>query len=120
MTGLFLHAMLKLLLVVLAAAVAALGAKSDPYQYDNEFVNSSYLLEHHYPARTFMAQRTIFQWADEAAIGGPWSTCFFRLSCLPSNAFYQAFSTNPLCHLVERSTITCHGNASMLILCPAS
>jgi hypothetical protein len=71
--------MSKLLVVVLAAAAVALGAKSDPYQYDNEYTNSSYLLKHNYPLNTFLAQHTILLWADEAAIGGPWSTCILSV-----------------------------------------
>ena len=44
--------------------------------YANDFVDPAYILAKKFPLNTIPAQQTILAWAEEAAVGGPWSAPF--------------------------------------------
>jgi hypothetical protein len=45
--------------------------------YDNDFVNPSYILAGHFNASTANAQKSIIDWADWLAAQGPWCEHIF-------------------------------------------
>lgn len=64
--------MFKLIPVILATALfpAAVHSFED---YDNGFVNVTYMAAKNFPNTTLIAQNTIMTWADQFAELGPWS-----------------------------------------------
>lgn len=65
--------MLQLAIYALFALVIPLDAFSTPYiDYDNDFVDPSYILAKDFDPSTNGAQTSIIQWADFLSAQGPW------------------------------------------------
>jgi len=63
-------------LTTLVISVLALAPAIHAYEYqdyDNDFLDPSYILAKNFPSSTAAAQQTVVQWADYLAAEGPWS-----------------------------------------------
>jgi len=60
-------------LITLFLSVLAIAPKTYAYKdYDNDFLDPSYILAKNFSSQTAAAQQAIVQWADYLAAQGPW------------------------------------------------
>jgi hypothetical protein len=60
------------LVLSVLAVVPSINAVISYKDYDNDFLNPSYVLAKNFSSSTAAAQQTVVQWADYLAAQGPW------------------------------------------------
>ncbi|KAG6810901.1 hypothetical protein H0H92_009894 [Tricholoma furcatifolium] len=92
---------------LLAFLAFVAGARAGYVSYANDFVNPDFIVAGVFGNNTIAAQSTILQWANESAVGGPWSVTQKNITA-PSGNIHDYMSWAPYwwpnCSNVDNTT----------------